>query len=214
MAAVDPARARRLVDESQQQFDHPQAYLYLALGLKSHDMAAAEEAFQTAMRGIDRLMRDGPEYSRMLGFRQILLPMVEQIDPALVPEYFWRIVATRPSVGNPRAYGSLSSGALVLLLAWYDHDVAEALFEPIRDQMEQASDAELARESTAFLAWSMFDPRAAAARLQKLPVNPRLDLNADHVRRQVCDYLQLNHEARWRKVWGNFTEMANMIYPD
>jgi hypothetical protein len=159
-------------------------------------------------------MRDGQEYSHMLGFRQILLPIVEQIDPALVPEYFWRIVATRPSVGNPRSIGSLSSGALVLLLAWYDRDVAEALFEPIRDQMEKADDVALALESTAFLGWSIFDPRASVARLEKLPVNPRLDLNADHVRRQVCEYLRLEHRARWRKVWGNFTEMANMIYPD
>jgi hypothetical protein len=214
MAMADPARARRLVDESQQKLDHPQAYLYLALGLKSRDMAAAEEAFQTAMRGIDRLMRDGGEYSHMLGFRRILLPIVEQIDPALVPEYFWRIVATRPSVGNPRSIGSLSSGALVLLLAWYDRDVAEVLFEPIRGQMERDDDLALGLESTAFLGWSIFDPRAAVARLEKLPVNPRLDLNADYVRREVCAYLRLGHEARWRKVWGNFTEMGAVIYPD
>ena len=103
MATVDPARARRLVDESQRNFDHPQTYLFLALGLKSRDPAAARQAFQTAMQGIDRLMKEGAEYSNMLGPRQILLPMVEQIDPALVPEYFWRIVATRPSVGDPRS---------------------------------------------------------------------------------------------------------------
>jgi hypothetical protein len=214
MAMADPARARRLVDESQQQFDHPQAYLYLALGSKARDIAATQEAFQIAMRGIDRLMREGGEYSHMLGFRQVLLPIVEQIDPALVPEYFWRIVATRPSVGDPRSASNVSSGALVLLLAWYDRDVAVALFEPIRDQMERTDDMALARESTAFLSWSIFDPRAAAARLGKLPVNPRLDLNADHVRRQVCEYLRLSHDARWRKVWGNFTGMAEMIYPD
>ncbi len=97
MAAVDPARARRLTDESQRTYDHPQSYLFLALGLKSRDEAAAHQAFQTAMQGIDRLMNDGADHTQMLGFRRILLPIVEQIDPALVPELFWRIVATRPS---------------------------------------------------------------------------------------------------------------------
>jgi hypothetical protein len=26
--------------------------------------------------------------------------------------------------------------------------------------------------------------------------------------------LRLRHEARWRNVWGNFTEMADMIFPN
>jgi len=131
MATVDPARAQRLTAESQRYFDHPQAYLFLALGLKSRDEVAAHQAFQTAMHGIDRLMKDGPEYSEMLGFRGVLLPMVEQIDPALVPELFWRAIATRPSVGNPRRRDNeYSSSALVMLLAWYDRDVAATLFEP------------------------------------------------------------------------------------
>ena len=82
-------------------------------GSKSRDLAAARQAFQTAMQGIDRLMKDGVEYSNMLTSRQILLPMVEQIDPALVPEYFWRIVATRPSVGNPRSVDATSASALI-----------------------------------------------------------------------------------------------------
>jgi hypothetical protein len=31
----------------------------------------------------------------------VVLPMVEQIDPALVPELFWRAIATRLPAGNP-----------------------------------------------------------------------------------------------------------------
>ena len=46
MAAVDPARARRLTDESQRTYDHPQSYLFLALGLKSRDQAAAPRRFR------------------------------------------------------------------------------------------------------------------------------------------------------------------------
>ena len=73
MATVDPARAQRLTEESQRYFDHPQTYLFLALGLKSRDKAAAHQAFQTAMQGIDRVMKEGAEYSPMLGLREALV---------------------------------------------------------------------------------------------------------------------------------------------
>ena len=80
--------------------DHPHRYLFLALGLKPHDPAAASEAFQTAMQGYDQLMKEG-EYSSMLVPRAVLLPLVEQIDPDLVPEYFWRILAMGAPADNP-----------------------------------------------------------------------------------------------------------------
>ena len=88
------------------------------------------------MQGIDRLMKEGEGYSLMLDYlmleaRPVLLPLVEQIDPALVPSLFWRIVATRPSVGNPRDVpGDVEkhwSSRLVAVLGWYDRDVAAAL---------------------------------------------------------------------------------------
>ena len=37
----------------------------------------------------------------MLVPRGVLLPMVEQIDPALVPEFFWRILAMGRPISNP-----------------------------------------------------------------------------------------------------------------
>ncbi len=65
MATSDPARARRLVDESQRYYDSPQSYLYLAYGLKGRDPAAAQEAFWKGIRGIDRLLEEGAEYLAM-----------------------------------------------------------------------------------------------------------------------------------------------------
>ena len=80
--------------------------------------------------------------------------------------------------------------------------------------MEQMDEPALANGSIEFLSWSIFDPRAAFARLERVPVNPKLCLNGDYVREQVSDSLRSPHEARWREVWGNFTEMADMIHPD
>ena len=170
MAATDPARARRLVDEAQRYYDSPQTYLFLALGLKPRNPAAADEAFRKAMEGIDRLMKEGVEYSAMRGNRGVLLPLVEQIDPVLVPEVFWRAVATRPPIGNPRTLFYESPIELAILLGWYNREVAAAIFEPVRSQIEQTEDRELAHWGNQFLSWSIFDPRAAVARLEQVPV--------------------------------------------
>ncbi|MGC8642276.1 MAG: hypothetical protein ACP5XB_20635 [Isosphaeraceae bacterium] len=80
----------------------------------------------------------------------IVLPLVEQIDPALVPELFWRTVALRLPTGDPRQSVSLRPAHLAELLAWYDRDVAALVFEPMRTMLEAAEDEELGLLSMAF----------------------------------------------------------------
>ena len=213
MATTDPARARRLVDEAQRYYDHPQMYLWLALGLKAREPVAAGEAFQTALGGIDRLMKEGPEYASMRGERGVLLPLIEQIDPDLVPEVFWRAVATRPPIGNPRTLYEHTSIYLVILLGWYNHEVAAALFEPIRTLMEQTDDRELVEWGNQFLGWSIFDPRAAVARLEQVPVTTELQ-PGNFARERVAEILGLSYEDRWRKVWSDYSEMRGLFDRD
>ena len=163
MASADPARARRLTDQAQREHDRPYRYLFLALGLKSSDPAGASQAFDRAMQGMDRLTKGAEDYDLDgLVPREIVLPLVERLDPALVPEYFWRIVATRSPVGDPRSSSEFVPAALTLLLASYDRDVAAIVFEPVRVWLEHADDRELARPVVpiAFQGWSAFDPRA------------------------------------------------------
>ena len=213
MASADPAHARRLTDQSQREHDRPYRYLFLALGLKSSDPAGASQAFQTAMQGIDRLIKGAEDYySDGLGPREIVLPVVEQLDPALVPEYFWRIVAMRSPIGDPRSGSEFAPTSFALLLASYDRDVAAVVFEPVRAWLEHADDRELARPVVplAFQAWSLIDPRAAVARLEQLPVTPMLD----SARQRVAELLWLPHEARWRNVWLNNSYMAEIMDRD
>jgi len=215
MAPTDPARARRLVDDAQRYYDHPQTYLFLALGLKARDPAAADEAFQKAIQGIDRLMKDGPEYAAMQGDRGVLLPLVEQFDPARVPDLFWRAIATRLPIGNPRSLRDLSLSRLVVLLGWYDREVAAALFEPVRALMEQTDDQELARWQFEFLGWSIFDPRAAVARLEQAPVAmTTLKPSGNFARERVAEMLGLPYEDRWRRIWSDYTEMRDLFERD
>jgi hypothetical protein len=137
------------------------------------------------------------EYSSMLVPRGVLLPMVEQIDPALVAEYFWRVLAMGRPINNPRSTQDIYASSLVDLLAWYDRDVAAALFEPLRDQIEQSDDKRLAN-SRRFGGWSLFDPRAAVTRLEKVPF--RLEPGGNGSRELVAELLGLAHEERWRKI--------------
>ena len=165
------------------------------------------------MQALDRLIAGAEDhYSDVLVPREIVLPLVEQLDPALVPEYFWRIVATRSPVGDPRSSSEFVPAALTLLLASYDRDVAAIVFEPVRVWLEHADDRELARPVVpiAFQAWSAFDPRAAVARLERLPVTPMLD----SARQRVAELLLLPHEARWRNVWLNNSYMADIMARD
>ncbi len=197
MAAADPERARRLVEQRQQYFDDPTIYLFLALGLKSRDEQSAYEAAQIAIRGIDRLMQEGPEYAAFGGVRGIVLPIVEQIDPSLVPELFWRAVATRPPIGNPRVLREWQPAFLVQLLAWYDREVAQVLFERVRADLDNTDDRVLAADPTRtddFLGWVLLDPRAAVARLEKVPVNPKFEQNADFTRTYLAEALGLPYE--------------------
>ncbi len=65
-------------------------------------------------------------------------------------------------------------------VAWYDREIAAVLFEPTRVRLEAASADNPAELAMDFVAWSLFDPRAAAARLEQLPFtsDPVFDNNA------------------------------------
>jgi Carboxypeptidase regulatory-like domain len=213
MATADPQRARRLVDEALLHDDNPRLLLFLALGLKARDSAGANEAFWKAIDGIDRLMREGVEYAAMRGYQGIVLPVVEQTDPSLVPELFWRAIASRPPIGNPRTLFQELPINLTILLSFYDREVAAALYESVRAEIEQTDDGVLADWGNQFLAWSLFDPRAADARLEQVPLPSNLE-QGNFARERVAEMLGLPYEERWRKIWSEHTEMRSILERD
>jgi hypothetical protein len=77
--------------------------------------------------------------------------------------------------------------------------LAAALFEPVREKIESADDRELTKSDFEFECWSLLDPRAAVARLEKIPmtsVNP----NDNRLWTYVIEKLALDHEDRWPKT--------------
>ncbi len=210
MAVRDPARARRLADESQRYDDSPQTCLYLACGLKKRDPAAAEAAF---WKGIGRI-EEGTDYLNltMQYWGRVvssgpgeLLPVVEQIDPTLVPEVFWRALTARLPIDDPRSLNDRSLSQLVLLLAWYDRAAAEAVFETDRAIRERTDDRDLASMRSQFLSWLLLDPRAAVAGIEQLRATPDLDAKAIlDLRENLGLRLGRSYEDLWRSIWAGY----------
>ena len=197
LAGVDPARALRVVDALPNISLTPEKYFYVAVGARARDESLARQSFQTALQGLDRMMEERP--LQATGAVLWLLPVVEGIDPGLVPEILWRLVASRLPYGNPRA---LDVGFPILLieeLAAYDRQVAAALLEPALARMEQTDPKELATWMFEFLAWSVIDPRAAVARLEIVPIAQDTDVlkRKNGARFAVGAALARSRERRW-----------------
>jgi hypothetical protein len=198
LATVDPARARRVIEKMAGMGQLPEVPFSLALAEKDRDASAAGRLFAEGLQLIDQRMKERPEQlqSREAGR---LLDVVERIDPGLVPEVMWRYVAARSTSANPRMTIVYSPSDLIRRVACYDREVAAALFETSRDRIEHTEDRELARWFPEFEAWASFDPRAAVARLERLPVGP--ELAAYDARIRVARWLGLSHEQQLRTIW-------------
>jgi Carboxypeptidase regulatory-like domain len=199
IATLDPVRARQLVESLRGDPDHPEHQICLALGAKGRDETIARQAIQEGLRGLDRLMP--AEALRVSQTAERLLPIAEAIDPGLVPELFWRAIAARYPSGNPRRLDKSLPSYPIRFLCWYDRDVAAALFEPTRQRLEKATDKELIHATDEFETWCLFDPRAAVARLEKVPM-PSVNPNDNRLRIYVIEKLALDHEQRWIKTWN------------
>ncbi len=198
LATVDPARALRVVSTRSKTTPPPELEFYLALGAKARDQSISRLAVRTALQGIDKLIEERPE--RYAGIAGGLLWLVEQIDPAMVPELFWLQVASRSPYGNPRADHADRPTVRVDELAVYDREVAAALFQPTLARMEQTDPTELASWGYEFVCWSLIDPRAAVARLEKIPVASVPDYRKGNIgaRLAVARSLARSGKERWR----------------
>ncbi len=199
LAEVAPERALRALKGMPWIDQRPELYLFLALGAKARDESAARQAFDAGIFGIERILRERPE--RYVIVAGSLLPTVEQFDPTLVPEMIWRGVAARAPVDDAQMTPGSVPGRMIAQFAWYDREVAAALFEPARARLEKTADPDLATERYDFLTWSLIDPRAAVARLESTPINPNPAQIAHNARLLVAASLGRSHDNRWREIF-------------
>ncbi len=173
---------------------HPSAYAwtFLADGLSTSDRTAASAALDQALREIDSI--DHRDLSHLYGPNPAasILPLVEQIAPERVAEFFWRAVALHSPLDDPRTdFGRDEPlAAEALLLSRYDRDVAEVLFEPVAAFVRSRS----LRDGNDIIpvviqSFAVIDPRTAVEVVEGLPPGP-------DPRRQRSDQLVADHRRR------------------
>jgi hypothetical protein len=125
-----------------------------------------------------------------------LLPAAERIDPALVPEFFWRAVSFRlpgPGDDDQFALTERSNAALAMTLARYDRRVAGALLE----QLAKKRSSWPAYTSETFLAaYALVDPERAVELIEGLPASDE----RTHAALVVVGVLTREGDSLWRKL--------------
>ena len=176
LAASDPARARALLDRGVP--GEPCLAPY-ALGMMARAVAGKDRPRATAwlLEAFDRLeavaRAEGhgstPRAAREpAGVAASLLPVAEAIDPALVPELFWRALALHDP--NPDAHPG-AEAVLALLLGRYDRAVGLTILEPLADHACSLPETEL---TPLIAAASALDPDLAVRLVAALPDAPDL----------------------------------------
>ena len=171
MALVDPGPARRAIEGLPWTRTYPEVFVYLALGCGTGISPPPATVLDEGLRRIDRLMQERPERS-LLRAGAVAADHRTDRPVAGARGLLARrglAAAVRQSAHDQRLLPELAD---LRHLAWYDREVAAAMFEPIRARMEHTEDRRAGDWGCEFQAWSLFDPRAAVARLERVPVNP------------------------------------------
>jgi hypothetical protein len=197
MAPADLPRARKIAAAITDPYDRARAHGVMAQALAGSKpkeaLALLDEAFDLlaaqAASGNDHFNN----FWDAAALAGLLLPAAEAIDPTLVPEFLWRTLSLlKPASPARRERATQSAGALALVLARYDHDLARALI----GQSGKTDLPQVYGELDYLLAAALVDPRRAAALVEKLPDGP----DKDYARQTVARMLLCDGDAVWRKV--------------
>ena len=99
-------------------------------------------------------------------------------------------------------------GPVVAPSAWYDRDVSAALLAPRIRRIEQATDRALVNAERVLDVWTLIDPRAAAAWLERAPMtstNPNDNFGWIY----VVEKLSLDRDECWRKTFLDWAPVFN-----
>jgi RNA polymerase sigma factor (sigma-70 family) len=201
MVVVDPERAVRIAERITEPKEKARAYGVMAQALASTKPARAAELLHQGYAvlaahvaaGKDRF--DGFSNAGVMG--AALLPVAEEIDPQLVPEYVWRTLALRtppPREGTERQFGEAADAALGLMLARYDRAMARRLLEPLAQKAPEMMQTGFTRALIPALA--AVDPKWAAEVFERLP-----DAVKERERTGAAKAIALGDAERWRNAY-------------
>jgi hypothetical protein len=198
MAPVDLERARRIADRIGDPYHKAYAHGVMAQALARSRPAVATELLHKAFALLQAHVEAGQDYFNSLwGAASVagcLLAVAEQIDPQLVPEFFWRALSFRsppPGEDDPAPMSEMADAALAMVLARYDRAAARPLVEAIAKRADK-----LGRMEAYFTAAILIDPRWAVQLLGGLPEGRQ----KDDARLTVTRMLTREGEEFWAKV--------------
>jgi hypothetical protein len=216
MALKDPDRAGQFADRDLGKGRNARAFPFarahalgmIALAIAETDKPRAarflDEAFAALKSMAAERRRDAPGINAQdaATVAAALLPVAERIDPARVPELFWRAASFRGSSKPQMGAPSPPDAVLALLLARYDRDAAMVLLRPILDRGPTAAEVGMAGVVEAVAA---VDPARAVALVESLPDDPDLVLNPfkspkNNARRKLAAILAGPPAKRWETI--------------
>ncbi len=216
LAEVDLPRAQRIAAAIETPGARACAWAFTALGSSKRGKQTDPTALDRALEAIDRVLESGPGPEPVTNLDGVLtlyptnpaaviLPVVEEVAPERLAEFFWRAVALheRFDIDKEDSLQRSAIGVECLILSRYDRQIAALLFEPMDLFIKsvRASGAQ-ANELTAsvIVAKACLDPRAAVEFLEWLPV-ARDELPSSEARMRLAHAFSVSAKDRWKVLW-------------
>lgn len=213
MAMADPSRAERLAKTSPEPVYRAYALGCVAVAVARKDRATArrliEEAYEILQQCVDTGNRGSRVVQKPTGIAFGLLELVEQIDPTLIREFFWRAISLRSSTtfGNVSMslgpYGDggrmrLSDPVLAAFLARYDLETARHVLRPPGD--ESVAEGVDEYPASYFFAAAILDPVGTIDTVARLPHASRSQrVTSERAWREL--FASLTHRGEERVAW-------------
>jgi protocatechuate 3,4-dioxygenase beta subunit len=178
MAAHDLERARRLAAPLGELNLPPQLDAIAARARVATNPREARALLDSAFRQFERIAEgpvDRPAHKEVAASMAMCLSVVARIDPTLVPEYLARCLAARPGRSvEPDRESIPQASLLAMLLARYDREAAEIVFERVPEGLNAPTTNPFQANATLAVIKeaAAIDPRAALAIVDRMPDDP------------------------------------------
>ncbi len=212
LALKDPAIARSLLDPIAAAHPSEAAYALgmMAASLAKADRQAATKLLNEAFARLEALVESGSsatldEAVDPAAIASTLLPIVEAVDPSMIPEFFWKSV----SLHIPRVrFSPRSEAILALLLDRYDPIAARLLFDPSRIQRSMIAPSDL---SALMMATARLAPEIALCwaenRAEANEPHASTPLDADQAHLDLITAMTLSDQAQRDQATRRFLNL-------
>jgi hypothetical protein len=218
MATKDLPRALRLADMIAPGEIEMKAF---AMGLMAEALAASDKPtalglLDEAFRELEALRARGriSQFASVSGVAGGLLPIVEQVDADLLPEYLARAIALRPPQNEGKGLSLIpeQTAPLAMMVARCDRDLAARVIEPDLENLGRVSlsfaGTDLKTTRT-LCAMTLIDPHKAVELIEAFPESPSTAINGfaptkNDIVIEAARLLSLQGDDRWRHVYERY----------